>query len=212
MKCERCGKGIGLVRRGQAIADGYVCYSCLDELGFDKSERGVKRWLYSYDEIKNGKAAMLSKKSGPTRSNLVEYIVHGISYDNEDGHSIQKLLSGFVKEEYEDDKLTNAEVKEELEYDDKVYLYPTMDISIKLEPTEFDGEPAVKVYGETSPLVFEHIGWIPKRKAAEVINIITNNDYEVTGELLGGPYKYLDDDNKIKSDSTEFGCRVTLAY
>ena len=58
MKCERCGKGIGLVRRGQAIADGYVCYSCLDELGFDKSERGVKRWSYTYDQIKNCKAAL----------------------------------------------------------------------------------------------------------------------------------------------------------
>ena len=56
MKCERCGKGIGLVRRGQMIADGYVCYSCLDELGFDKNKfkRGVKAWPLAYWEIKDG--------------------------------------------------------------------------------------------------------------------------------------------------------------
>ena len=54
MKCERCGKGIGVTRRGQAIADGYICYKCLDELGFDKKDRGVKRWVYSYWEIKDG--------------------------------------------------------------------------------------------------------------------------------------------------------------
>lgn len=54
MKCERCGKGIGVTRRGQAIADGYICYKCLDELGFSKKDRGVKRWTYYYWEIKDG--------------------------------------------------------------------------------------------------------------------------------------------------------------
>lgn len=55
MKCKRCGKGgIGITRRGQAIADGYVCYSCLDELGFKKSDRTIKPWLYEYWEIKDG--------------------------------------------------------------------------------------------------------------------------------------------------------------
>ena len=210
MKCERCGKGIGVTRRGQAIADGYICYKCLDELGFDKKERGIKRWIYTYDQIKNGKDALFSRPA--IKPNLEEYKVHGISYDNEDGHSIQKILSVFVKEEYEDDKLSSAEIKEELEYDDRVYVYPTMDISVVLEPTEFDGEPAVKVMGETSPLVYNHIGWIPKRKAPHVIDIIENNDYEVTAELVGGPYKYIDDDDKIRSDSTEFGCRIYLAY
>lgn len=210
MKCERCGKAIGLVRRGQAIADGYVCYSCLDELGFDKSERGVKRWIYTYDQIKNGKSALFSPAD--VKPNFEEYKVHGISYDNEDGHSIQKLLAAFVKDEYEDDKLSSAEIKEELEYEDRVYVYPTLDISVILEPTEYGGEPAVKVMGETSPLVYSHIGWIPKRDAAHVTEIINNNDYEVTAELVGGPYKYRDDDGRICSDSAEFGCRVYLAY
>lgn len=57
MKCKRCGKGgIGVTRRGQAIADGVVCYSCLDELGFSKSDRTIKPWLYEYWEIENGKS------------------------------------------------------------------------------------------------------------------------------------------------------------
>ena len=54
MKCERCGKLIGITRRGQAIADGYVCYPCLDELGFRKSDRSIKPWIYEYWEIKDG--------------------------------------------------------------------------------------------------------------------------------------------------------------
>lgn len=56
MKCLHCGKGgIGLTRRGQAIADGVVCYDCLDKLGFSKSDRTIKPWLLSYWEIENGK-------------------------------------------------------------------------------------------------------------------------------------------------------------
>ncbi|MBQ1571144.1 MAG: hypothetical protein IIZ78_08480 [Clostridiales bacterium] len=54
MKCERCGKGIGVTRRGQALADGYICYKCLDELGFDKSKRSIKPWTLAYWEIKDG--------------------------------------------------------------------------------------------------------------------------------------------------------------
>lgn len=56
MKCERCGKGIGVVRRGQMLADGFICYPCLDELGFDKTKfkRGVKAWPLAYWEIKDG--------------------------------------------------------------------------------------------------------------------------------------------------------------
>jgi len=211
MKCKRCGKGVGLTRRGQAIADGYFFYKCLDELGFGKENRGVKRWTYTYDQIKNGKDALFAPRPA-MKPNFEEYKVHGISYDNEDGHSIQKILSTFVKEEYEEDKLSSAEIKEELEYDDRVYVYPTMDINVVLEPTEFDGEPAVKIMGETSPLVYAHIGWIPKRDAAHVIDIINNYDYAVTAELVGGPYKYRDDDDKIRSGSTEFGCRVYLTY
>ena len=50
MKCERCGKGIGVVRRGQALSDGYICYKCLDEIGFDK-KRSVTPWPLTYREV-----------------------------------------------------------------------------------------------------------------------------------------------------------------
>lgn len=50
MKCERCGKGLGVVRRGQALSDGYICYKCLDEIGFDK-KRTVTPWPLTYREV-----------------------------------------------------------------------------------------------------------------------------------------------------------------
>lgn len=56
MKCERCGKGIGVVRRGQALSDGYICYKCLDEIGFDK-KRSVTPWPLTYREVIGESAA-----------------------------------------------------------------------------------------------------------------------------------------------------------
>lgn len=205
-KCMKCGKST-LIRGHVSLKDGAICTPCFKSLGYKLRETAAAK-LYTYSEIIAGD----SPAPVVTRKNFEEFKVHGISYDNEDGNSVQKILSKFVKEEYGDDMLTTSEVKEELEYDDKAYLYPTMDIRIELEPTAFDGEPAVKVYGETSPLAYEHIGWIPKRQATQVIDIINNYDYSVTGELIGGPYKYRDDDDKIRSDSTEFGCRVYISY
>ena len=56
MKCERCGKGIRVVRRGQALSDGYICYKCLDEIGFDK-KRTVMPWPLTYREVIGESAA-----------------------------------------------------------------------------------------------------------------------------------------------------------
>ena len=56
MKCERCGKGLGVVRRGQALSDGYMCYKCLDEIGFDK-KRTVVPWPLTYREVIGESAA-----------------------------------------------------------------------------------------------------------------------------------------------------------
>ena len=50
MKCERCGKGIGVVRRGQVLADGYICYKCLDEIGCDR-KRTISPWPLTYSEL-----------------------------------------------------------------------------------------------------------------------------------------------------------------
>lgn len=210
-KCMRCGKNT-IVRGHVKLADGAVCTPCFKSLGFKLTDTAGAA-AYHYDDIKDGKDAMYAKRiQNRTPSNMAEYKIHGISYENEDGHDIQKLLLKYVKEEFEDDKLSAAEIKEELQYEEKVYVYPTMDINIDLIPTTFDGEPAVKVMAEISPCVYEQIGWIPKRQAAEVVGLLNNYNCEISGELIGGPYKYLDDDDRIASDSTQFGGRVYVSY
>ena len=56
MKCKRCGKSL-FGRGGQKILDGYVCYPCFYELGFEKSDRQLTSPLpYNYEDIERGKA------------------------------------------------------------------------------------------------------------------------------------------------------------
>jgi len=210
-KCIRCGKSTAL--RGHVkLSDADLCLVCFKDLGFERNDALIST-IYKYDEIKNGKDAYYTARiENRTSSTLEEFKIHGISHENENGVSIQKILSDFVQEEFEDDKLTNAEVKEELEYEDHVYLYPTMDAPFSLEVTTFDGAPAIKVYLEISYGTYEHIGWIPKRSVDHVLDIINNHDYEVTGELIGGPFKYRDEDDKIRTDRTEYGGRVYISY
>lgn len=210
-KCIRCGKST-LVRGFVRLSDSTICTPCFRSLGFKILEAGSAA-AYKYDDIKNGKDAMRSARVEKIMtSNIEDFKIHGTSYDNEDGTSIQQILSEYAVEEYGDDKLTSAEVKEELQYEDRVYLYPTMDGAFSLEATTFDGAPAIKVYLETTPGAYDHIGWIPKHNVDHVLDLITTHEYELTGEILGGPYKYLDEDGKVASDSTDFGGRLYIAY
>lgn len=94
MRCERCGKGIGVTRRGQAIYDGYICYKCLDELGFDKSTRSVKRWNLAYWEIKDG----------PTRINYNRAARKGKHEDWLREHPDLAALIDALDDNTEDDK------------------------------------------------------------------------------------------------------------
>lgn len=214
-KCIKCGKST-LVRGHVKLADGAICTPCFKSLGFKLTETAAAAY-YKYDQIKDGKDAFYKKKAAEAfeRSsfpNEEDYRVHGVSFENEDGQNIQQILSEYVEEECDDFKLSASEIKEQLEYEDQVYVYQYAEIEIQLDPTMFDGEPAVKVYGEIEPEVFEHIGWIPKRKAQHVIDILNTTGHVVSGEIVGGPFKYIDDDGKICSDRHEFGCRVYLSY
>lgn len=210
-KCMKCGKST--LFRGQVpLADGTICSLCYKDLGFDVSDVSLMKFK-TYAQIAAGKEAMVQVEiANNAPATLSTYKIVGTSYENDQGKDIQKILSKYVKKWFSDEKLSAADVREELEYDDRVYVYPTMDITVDLIPTTFDGEPAVKVMIEDDPNEYIHIGWIPKQNAAEVSNLIENYDCSFSGELLGGPYKYEDEDGKIKSDIDGYGGKVYISY
>ena len=84
-KCLRCGAKIAL--RAVALSDGYVCYKCFEELGFDKSDRKTHT-MTAYDEIKDGKSVyitnLIDKYSGENSKDVASKIGFRLAHYGEE--------------------------------------------------------------------------------------------------------------------------------
>lgn len=108
-KCKRCGNVIKL--RAVTLSDGYVCYKCFEELGFQPSDRKYHTHT-SYDEIKCGKSAYIE--------NLIE------TESAKDAKRVAEQL-GFRIAHYGDEREIDA-TDEELEIFDTIkgmIVYPS---------------------------------------------------------------------------------------
>lgn len=150
------------------------------------------------------------------------YSVYGVRYKNEDGKEIQKLLAKLPKEGLDSSVfyncMTNADIKEEFNEDDRVCIFDGIEYDANLVPCEYEGKPAVKVYfisDEKGPV---HIGWISKDDASDVSDMIKKHDCSYKLEIEGGKYKHLvydeDEDkyNVVTESDEEYFARVHVSY
>lgn len=150
------------------------------------------------------------------------YSVYGVRYQNEDGKDIQKLLAKLPKEGLDSsvfyDCMTNADIKEEFDEDDRVHIFDGIEYDANLVPCEFEGKPAVKVYFISDELGPVHIGWISKQDAPDVADMIRKHDCSYKLEIEGGKYKHLvydDETDKYKvvtESGGEYFARVYISY
>lgn len=215
MKCVRCGRLVGLTARGMRLFDGnYICFKCFDALGFDKSDRKILNNTYTWNEIKNGKEAYLNpKKNSPLRE--YTFKVAGVTFDQGDGDP-QKILKKYQAEncdrDYQYDGMTNKDIKEDLNYDDKVYQFEPVEFSPLLERMKFEGKDAIRVSMDTeSDAGVLVIGWIPADKVETVNALLDGSVYDITGAVTGGKYKYLSyPDDKVETETDNFGATITI--
>ena len=217
-KCAICNKGIGLFSKPVKLYDETVCQDCWTRLGFNEQDK---------DKYKNKAAAFIARgkteceaviAKSERKANAIReysYPVVGVSYENENGNPIQKLLKSFLSEQNDEkyDGMTNKDIKEDCSYDEKIWEYPETETDGDLLITEYNNEPAIKVYAEL-PLK-THIGWIPKESVASVSDILKKHPCDLTISVNGGNYKYLDyDDDKdvVVSEKGTYGARVTITY
>ena len=215
-KCERCGRGgMGVLHYAIKFKDKkYVCFKCLKEFGYKPLKEASYLTLQTSDEVLNNANAFQNVKIELFKNAVHEsYPAVGFSFDNDQGVSIQKMLSKFVKEENDGleqyEGLSNKEIKNEW-FDDKIYQFPPTECDVELEPSAFDGEPAIKVLLTDMDSV--HIGWIPADDVGHVLNVIKAGDYTVSGEIVGGRYKYSDGGDDVVVDQTEYRATVYLIY
>lgn len=215
MKCERCGKNIGLFNPGVKTSDGLgVCNKCVDELGYDKDVVKYRTW----DSIRNGKAAEDQAKAAALKQQEEQtFPIVGVVYKNDAGKEIQKILKSELSkasdEKYQG--MTNKDIKEDCSYDERIYEYEDIDLYGLFEFTDYEGSPAIKVcIDELSGPV--HIGWIPKEKVSRVMELIDGRSYAVQIHIYGGKYKYLDMDENDKdvvlTDETDYKATAMVVF
>lgn len=160
------------------------------------------------------------KSSANTR--IYSYSVYGVRYENEDGKDIQKLLAKLPKEEVDAsdlyDGMTNADIKESFDEDDRVYIFEGIEFDADLVPCEFEGSPAVKVYFVSGDGEREHIGWISKQDAPTVADMIKKHECSYSLQVEKGAYKHLEydadaDKYKVVTESdSEYFAEVFIIY
>ena len=211
MKCLKCGKTIGLLRRGQLILDGCVCYKCFAELGFTEDDRRMTGpAYYHWNDIQYGKAkydALRWAKAKAYYEFLVQY---------EDNEKVYKILERYQRDLTDpDDKYDGMTMREIKASDDckiKHYEYPPLDATVDLIETERDGKPAIQVTfydGDKE----RPIGYAPPRKVKRIREILADKDPFVSAELFGGHYMMLKDSGWVETDySDDLKVRVKLDW
>lgn len=140
--------------------------------------------------------------------------VAGVTAKNDEGKDIQKLISSYVKDwlGYNDayEGLTNKEIKEDY-YGERVYeadVFSFDDITFVPEPDNPYDANAIKVmHGELG-----HIGYVPKNETKRMFEIIENYSYDVSGEIIGGKYKYVDEyEDKVKVNKHNYGIKLIVS-
>lgn len=217
-KCAICNKKIGLFGKSVKLYDEVVCQDCWDRLGFNEEDK--EKYKYKAAAfLARGKAeceAVIAE--GERKANAYReynYAVVGAAYDNDDGTSRQKLLKSFLQEECDEkyDGMTNKDIKEECDFDEKYWEYPETDTDGYLVITEFEGEPAIKVFADLEEK--SQIGWIPKESVSDIIDMVKKHPCEVNITIYGGKYKMLDldgDKEIIITEQKDYGARVIISY
>ena len=122
----------------------------------------------------------------------VSFPIYGTDYKNEEGIKYRKVLEDIARQHNAGKKPyggSNEYLVKRYGFRTGRYFhkYAPFEIPVVLEPTTFDGAPAVKIRTTDH----RHIGWIPAYDATEVINFMRHNGYTAIGTIAGGERKRL---------------------
>ena len=198
MKCECCGKSIGLFNKVVIKDTEYVCKDCFSKWGFTKEDLKTDRYrLKSWRFLQRGKAecdAMIDRAEYEKTHTKVKKVVLG----DVDDPKIEKILNA-AKSLVDADELyggwTDRELKEE-ENENRHHIYGGIDFDCELK----DG---VYLEGE---------------RVADLPEIEELKEFDCTPYLIinGGKYKQLvyDDDGEceIVKGTNPYWLMLKLVY
>lgn len=154
----------------------------------------------------------------------MEFKVNGVTFENEDGNDIQRIIkkeirelkeSGLINEKYEG--YSNKEIKE---MDLNVQEYSDITFDVKIKEAIFEDKPCVKIYIEKNNGDYVHIGYLPKKLLKEY-NLYKEDAINITGtaELVGGKYKHCicyeedyEEKTEVETIELDYGLLVNLNF
>ncbi len=152
----------------------------------------------------------------PQKKTTIDFNVAGVTKTNDAGQNIQRLLSKLAKQELESVEayqgLTNKEIREDY-YGERVYEVSDVsgydDVYFTLEPTNPYDPNAIKVFHKQ----LGHIGYVPRETNVKVGRLIDGAEYGVFWELVGGKFKYVDEeDDKVRVETHNYGIKIEITY
>ena len=156
----------------------------------------------------------LENPEKPSKENHFFFNVAGISKTNDRGEDIQSLIKRYVAEQLEyggEEKYEGMTNKEILEYGDDVYevdLDGGCEVTLELEPDNPYDPNAIKVIHDE----IGHIGYVPTEHTARTKTAL-GNDCDIDWKLVGGKYKYVDDEeDKVKTKTLTYGMSIDIRY
>lgn len=159
-------------------------------------------------EKKEAEAIIKAEEERKANTRSYRYHVHGMNYKNETGEEILKLIrriSDYYRDEDDPFRMwrkKDYDYFQESEIDEFSHLGQ---LAGDLKVTDFDGEPAVKVYlFDEEADKDQHIGWIPKDQAADVADMLRKHKCQVDIEIDGGKRKIYDGSTIETFDSNIF--------
>lgn len=214
-KCGICGKKLGLMSKPiKLYGDDRVCRECWTRLGYTDAD--IEKYKYKSPVfLAKGKAAVEAEIAKADALREYTFKVVGVTF-KQDGMDPQKVLKKYQAEncdpEWQYNGMTNAEIRDELTYDEKVYQYEPLPFTTMLEPTTHEGSDAIRVYMDTeSDTGTVAIGWIAADQVETVKSLLSGKVEDITGAVTGGKYKYLSyPDDKVKTETDNFGATVTI--
>ena len=145
--------------------------------------------------------------------NKMDFNVVGISKTNDKGKDIQSLIGDYVEEqiqaEYIDayDGMTNKEIIEDGDRIFEADLSGSFEIKLVPEPENPYDPNAIKVVHNE----MGHIGYVPAHTTDKVKDA-TKGPHRLEWQLLGGKFKYADEDDKIVKETLNYGMNILIKY
>lgn len=147
----------------------------------------------------------------PVPSNIYEFIIK--SENDESDKLLEKYQKFWTDTEDKHNGMTMRELKESDLYGEKIYLYPPLDVSVKL--SAFLGEDKSV---ELSGYIFDgdcelYVGKAAKTKEKKILRILQDESPTISGELYGGSYWKLEDSGYVDDRWNEpLTVRVSLRW